>query len=470
MRGKRSLLGALICLFGTAAASASELRELHLLDGPDSTRAVLDLDTESHYQMFTLANPDRLVIDISGAHRASGLQLDAGKGVVKGVRTGPQNGGLRVVIDLTAPVSPKSFGLAPSEGYGYRLILDLFRTDAAAAQAGVPAPAPVETVATIEPAPTTQSASMAVVPGQKGSTASVLKNQPVAPLARPASDAVAQVTIAPPPQSLSDKLQLTNKQIVVAVDAGHGGEDPGARGPGGLQEKEVTLAIAKRLAARINSQPGMRAVLTRDGDYYVGLRERTVKARQAQADLFVSIHCNANPNHSTRGTAVYVLSDHGASSEQARWLANSENSADMVGGVKLHDKDADLAAVLIDISQSATMDASFDLGTRMLSSLGRVNPLNTASVQQAGFMVLKSPDIPSVLVETAFISNPTEERLLGSDEYQDKLAGSIYDGVRGYFSRYRPLQQVAKNDSNDDRVETRNSTRGKTLPVSLNRR
>ncbi|MDB5988147.1 MAG: hypothetical protein JWR16_3200 [Nevskia sp.] len=464
MCGKRASLGGLILLLGSAAVSASELRELRLLDGPDSTRAVLDLDAQAAYNVFTLANPDRLVIDITGAHRAAGLQLNAaGKGVVKDVRTGPHDGGLRVVIDLNAPIAPKSFGLAPSDGYGYRLILDLFQQDAAPAP-GL-APAPVETAAADPPPPT----AVAVSSTQKGTSATVLKNVPVAPPPKPA-DTAAQLTIAPPPVALSDKLQLTNKQIVVAVDAGHGGEDPGARGLNGLQEKDVTLAIARRLAARINAQSGMRAVLTRDGDYYVGLRERTVKARQAQADLFVSIHANANPNHGTRGTAVYVLSEHGASNEQARWMANSENAADLVGGVKLHDKDADLAAVLIDISQSATMDASFDLGTRMLSSLGKVNELNMPVVQQAGFMVLKSPDIPSVLVETAFISNPYEERMLGNGDYQDRLANSIFEGVRGYFSRYRPLQQVASANRDDDRVETRSPNRGKTVPVSLNRR
>jgi len=468
MHGKRAWLGGLIFLLGSADLSAAELRELRLLDGPDSTRAVLDLDAEASYKMFTLANPSRLVIDIAGTHRAAGLQLGAGgSGVVKGVRSGPHDDGLRVVIDLNAAVSPKSFGLAPSDGYGYRLIFDLLRSDAAPIP--TPAPAPVETlaVAAVDPQ---LSAAAAVSPLQKGSSATVLKNAPLAQPPKPAGDAAAQLSIAPPPVALSDKLQLTNKQIVVAVDAGHGGEDPGARGLNGLQEKDVTLAIARRLAARINAQAGMRAVLTRDGDYYVGLRERTIKARQAQADLFVSIHANANPNREARGTAVYVLSDHGASNEQARWIANSENAADLVGGVKLHDKDADLAAVLIDISQSATMDASFDLGTRMLSSLGKVNELNAPVVQQAGFMVLKSPDIPSVLVETAFISNRYEERMLANGDYQDRLAGSIFDGVRGYFSRYRPLQQVASAGRDDDRVDTRNSARGKTLPVSLSRR
>jgi N-acetylmuramoyl-L-alanine amidase len=467
MRGKRSVLGSLIFLLGSVAASASELRDLRVLEGVDSTRTVLDLDAESTYKVFTLANPDRLVIDIDNAHRAAALQIDpASKGFVKDVRTGPHENGLRVVIDLNAPVSPKSFGLAPSEGFGYRLIFDLFPKDDALANSAA-APAPVQAVVAAEPAP----ATAAVASGQKGTSATVLKNAPVAPAPKAADVAaqVTQVTIAPPPSSLNDKLQLTNKQIVVAIDAGHGGEDPGAHGPNGLLEKDVTLAIARRLAAQINAQPGMRAVMTRDGDYYVGLRERTVKAREAQADLFVSIHANAYKDREMRGTAVYVLSDHGASTEQARWIASSENAADLVGGVKLHDKDADLAAVLIDISQSATMDASFDLGTRMLSSLEKVNELQKPVVQQAGFMVLKSPDIPSVLVETAFISNPVEEKHLGNSEYQDKLALSIFEGVRGYFSRYRPLQQVVHAEHEVSHVSANNTGRGRAIPVSLNR-
>ena len=264
----------------------------------------------------------------------------------------------------------------------------------------------------------------------------------------------------------TEKLLLGAKPIVVAVDAGHGGEDPGAHGPSGVREKDVTLSIARKLARRINAQPGMRAVLTRDGDYYVGLRERTIAARQAQADLFVSVHCNAIQRRDMRGTAVYVLSDHGATNEQARWLANHENAADLVGGVRLKNKDDDLAAVLIDISQSATMEASFDLGSRMLDSLGKVNVLQKPQVQQAGFMVLKSPDIPSVLVETAFISNPQEERLLASDDYQDKLASSIFDGVRGYFSRYRPLQTVAPRET----VAMHEDDSARPLPVALKRR
>jgi N-acetylmuramoyl-L-alanine amidase len=486
---------------GTAAceAHAAELRDLRLWEGPDSTRVVFDLDAESANKVFTLTNPDRVVIDIAGARQASTLKLDTAKGMVKAVRTGPRDGGLRIVLDVSGAIRPQTFALQPSGGYGYRLIVDLYsdavdrdavkpassqilaNADAASSATAaappaphlapaitVPAQAPVVNVATMpaESAPAAAALTSREVRAQSAPPAVAATSPVIVPAARPPEAALPAVATSASASSPTEKLLLGAKPIVVAIDAGHGGEDPGAHGPHGVREKDVTLSIARKLARRINSQPGMRAVLTRDGDYYVGLRERTVKARQAQADLFVSVHCNALVRPEMRGTAVYVLSDHGASNEQARWLANHENAADLVGGVKLQNKDDDLAAVLIDISQSATMEASFDLGSRMLDSLGKVNTLQKPQVQQAGFMVLKSPDIPSVLVETAFITNPQEERLLASDDYQDKLANSIFDGVRGYFSRYRPLQPVT---SPRETVALQDDDAPKPVPVSLKR-
>lgn len=438
----RGLIG--VCLLlATVAVQATELRDLRLLDGPDATRVVFDLDTETAPKVFTLANPDRVVIDFANVTRAAGLHIDpAGKGMIKAVRTGPHEKGLRVVLDVGAAVAPKSFGMQPSGAYGYRLIVDLYLQSGAAPAAVSPSresPA-AQITAAVDPIPTPSAPTPAV--------------QTSAP------------TVQTPAPPSSERIQIGEKPIVIAVDAGHGGEDPGARGRGGLQEKDVTLAIARRLAKKIDAQPGMCAVLTRDGDYYVDLRERTVRARRAQADLFVSVHANAYKDRDMRGTAVYVLSDRGATSEQARWIASHENAADLVGGVKLKNKDDDLAAVLIDISQSATMEASFDLGSRLLDSLGKVNTLQKPVVQQAGFLVLKSPDIPSVLVETAFISNPYEERLLRDGDYQDKLASSIFDGVRGYFARYRPLQQIAVAAK---APEPARPAQGKVVPVSLNR-
>jgi N-acetylmuramoyl-L-alanine amidase len=467
MRTTTHLLCGSLCLLGLAGtacvAQASELRDLRFWEGPDSTRVVFDLDAESGNKVFTLSNPDRVVIDIAGARPAEALKLDVAKGLVKAVRTGPRDGGLRIVLDVAGPAHPQIFALQPSGGYGYRLILDLYPE-----AANVPEAQSI--VASAEPtAPAATPSNVVIVPREqpRGSAAppSTAATTPVmVAAAQPAEAALPAVATSASASSPTEKLLLGAKPVVIAVDAGHGGEDPGAHGPSGTREKDVTLQIARRLARQINAQPGMRAVLTRDGDYYVGLRERTIKARQAQADLFVSIHCNALQRPDMRGTAVYVLSDHGATSEQARWLANHENSADLIGGVKLKNKDDDLAAVLIDISQSATMDASFDLGSRMLDSLGRVNPLQKPQVQQAGFMVLKSPDIPSVLVETAFISNPHEERLLASNDYQERMATAIFEGVRGYFARYRPQQQqqfVATNDREDA---------PKPIPVSLKQR
>lgn len=451
----RTLFG-IVLMLAASLASAAELRDLRLLDGPDGTRVVFDLDREVAPKVFTLANPDRVVIDFSDARLASGVAVDAaGKGLVRSVRTGPRDRGMRVVLDVASAVNPKSFGLQPSGSYGYRVILDLategsasLPTAAAASTTPAPEPAAVRSVSTPAAAP---AAALAPSPAPSPAPAQIV-----------AAAAPAPQAAAPAPANANDRIQISEKPIVVAVDAGHGGEDPGARGRGGLQEKDVTLAIARRLAKKIDAQPGMRAVLTRDGDYFVELRERTVRARRAQADLFVSVHANAYKDRDMRGTAVYVLSDRGATSEQARWIASHENAADLVGGVKLNNKADDLAAVLIDISQSATMEASFDLGSRLLDSLGRVNTLQKPVVQQAGFMVLKSPDIPSVLVETAFISNPEEERLLGDSDYQDKLASSIFEGVRSYFARYRPLQQVAVSE----REPVHRGTQAHAVPVS----
>jgi len=236
---------------------------------------------------------------------------------------------------------------------------------------------------------------------------------------------------------------MAEKPIIIAIDAGHGGEDPGARGARGTKEKDVALAISRRLAKLVNAQRNMRAVLIRDGDYYIDHRERTRLAREAQADLFVSIHADAFTDRRARGSGVYILSQRGASSEHARTLARRENESDLIGGVRLDDKDDVLASVLIDISQTAALEASFDAAERMLGEIGTINRLHQTTVQQANFLVLKAPDIPSVLVETAFISNPEEERRLSDSDFQARLAQRLLKGIQGYFSDYRPLMTVA---------------------------
>lgn len=367
---------------------AAELRELRLWEGPEATRVVFDLDGEVQHKLFTLSDPQRVVVDIDGLGRDSIARIEAaaGKGVVQRLRGGARGESVRVVLDVLDAVFASSFVLPPSSEYGYRLVVDL---------------------------------------------------------ANPAVDAPGA---AAPPAESAPTVELRDKPIVIAIDAGHGGEDPGAKGRTGLLEKDVALAVARRLAALINDTPNMRAVLTRDGDYYVGLRERVNTARKHEADLFVSVHCNAFMRRDMRGTAVYVLSDRGATSEHARWLAHKENTADLVGGVGIHDKDNELAAVLMDLSQGATMEASFDVGSRILGSMAKINPLQKPEIQQAGFAVLKAPDIPSVLVETAFITHAQEEKLLASGAFQAGLAQQILEGIHGYFNSYRPKQQVVQTE------------------------
>lgn len=397
---------------------AAELRDLRVWESPESTRVVLDLSDAAKSKVFTLANPDRVVIDLDDVSASAIAQVEkaAPKGLVQRLRGGRRDDGIRIVLDVAGVVDAKSFELPPNEDYGHRVVVDL------SGKAALPE--------------------------------------------APAVAATAPATVAAAPAA---PLRLQDKPIIIAIDAGHGGEDPGARGPSGLQEKEVSLAIARKLALLINTQPGMRAVLTRDGDYYVGLRQRVEIARRNQADMFVSIHCNAFTKREMHGTAVYVLSDRGVTSEQARWLANKENAADLVGGVELHGKDDDLAAVLIDLSQSATMEASFDVGSRILRSMGQINNLQKRDVQQAAFVVLKAPDIPSVLVETAFITNPREEKLLRSDDYQGRLAVGILSGVRGYFQGYRPKQQMVEAEPKLTQVSATAASRpGSAREATLN--
>lgn len=425
-------------------AQAVELRDVRLWDGPENTRVVFDLQGGTAHKFFTLDNPNRIVIDIADARRAAGLSIDSlSKGVVKSVRTGPRDGGLRVVLDLTSEVNPKSFGLEPNGAYGHRLIFDLYPKGGTSdfalhdeMPADVAAMQPSKAKAVAEPAPKIE--------------------------AKPEPKAEAKIEPRKTPQAPPQQ-RFTEKPIIIAIDAGHGGEDPGARGASGLREKDVTLRIAKKLAVLVDATPGYKAVLTRKGDYFMPLRGRTAAARKAQADLFISIHANSLPTpREVRGASVYVVSERGATSEHAKMLANLENAADMVGGVDLHSQHDDVASVLLDISQTAVREASFDLGSRLLESLGSVNRLQKADVQQAGFAVLKSPDMPSALVETAFLSHPEDERLLGQDEFQDSVAASLLAGIKGYFGLYRPQQQLVYAD-------TPTASAG-PMPVRLKRR
>ena len=359
-------------------AGALQVQSVRLWAAPDNTRVVFDVSGPVEHRLFTLKNPNRLVIDLSNAGiAAKAKDMSARGGIVKNLRSGPRNKkDLRLVLDLNGPVKPKSFVLKPNEKYGHRLVIDLFEPDSAAKQ--------------------------------------VAK----------------KVQTAPKPAKLRD--------LVIAIDAGHGGEDSGARGKRGTHEKDVVLAIARRLAKLVEKEPGMRPVLIRDGDYYIGLRKRIEKARKHRADLFISIHADAFRDRRVQGSSVFVISRRGASSEMARWLAARENAADLVGGVSLDDKDDLLAEVLLDLAQTATQEASSEVAKEVLAEMKRVGKVHKKRVQHAGFVVLKSPDIPSLLIETAYISNPAEEKKLKSSRHQQKVAAAIMKGVRSYFRANPP--------------------------------
>jgi len=373
---------ALVALCWAAAgactgAAAGEVKALRVWGGPDYTRAVFDVSGPHEYKLFQLQNPDRLVLDIEGASLSSAFKAADANGLLAGVRTGKQGEkDLRVVFDLKEGAKPKSFLLPPAEKLGYRLVVDLYPDAKAAA--------------------------------------------------------------APVVRTVESTLPSKDRDIVIAVDAGHGGEDPGAKGASGSWEKNITLQVARELARQIDAEPGFKSYLVRDGDYFIPLEKRYQKARDARADLFVSIHADAFHKQTASGSSVFVLSTRGASGEAARWLADRENASDLVGGVSLDDKDNTLAAVLLDLSQSATMKASDDVANYVLDAMKRVGKTHKPHVERANFVVLRSPDVPSMLVETAFISNPGEEKRLLDPAHRSRLAAAIVDGTRDYFSNQPP--------------------------------
>jgi len=398
---KRLLTGLCLWLVGQAAVCAGgiEFKGVRLWAAPDHTRVVFDTSGSVTHNIFSLQNPDRLVIDVKSARVAKSLDTkQVSGGIVKGVRAAQnKKDTLRIVLDLKQAAKPQALSLKPNDQYGHRLVIDLYEADGTGNK----------TVSKTASKPTIRAAS-----------------QPATQTARPL-----QVKAAAPTQA---------RDLVIAIDAGHGGEDPGAIGRRGTREKTVVLAIARQLAELIRKEPGMRPVLIREGDYYIGLRQRIDKARKHNADLFISIHADAFRDHRARGSSVFVLSRRGASSEMARWIAAKENAADLAGGVSLDDKDDVLAGVLLDLSQSASIAASHEVASNMLGELKRLGKTHKTSVQRAGFVVLKSPDIPSILVETAFISNPDEENKLRSKQHQAKLAKAMLSGVRDYFDNHPP--------------------------------
>ena len=379
------------------AFAMTQINSVRLWRAPDNTRLVFDLTGPVEHSVFTLSTPDRIVIDIKKAQLSTELKnLTGGKSPITQVRTGSREADeLRIVLDISAQVTPKSFTLAPNQQYGHRLVVDLFDL-----LPGKGAQKPVTTTT----------------------------NQP------PVSPATTTTKLSTLPTS-------NKRDIVIAIDAGHGGEDPGAIGPKGLREKDVVLLISKELQRQINAEKGFRAELVRTGDYFIPLRRRTEIARKKGADLFVSVHADAAPRAAAFGASVFALSDSGATSETARWLADSENRSDLIGGagnVSLDDKDAMLAGVLLDLSMTASLSSSLDVGQKVLSNMGRITPLHKKRVEQAGFMVLKSPDMPSILVETGFISNPNESTKLANRSHQQALARSIHTGVRQFFQQNPP--------------------------------
>ena len=425
-------------------AHAGELRGIQLSTGPTGTRAELRMDTEAGYQLISLSNPERLVVDLPGSHLRTRLQLPSAAGVVRAVRSGqPEPGTTRIVFDLAGAVSPLKPHYEPGVD-GPRLVLEWPGDgDPGAAQAAAAAtssdaqrsPAAASAEATSRPASSLPSDPMAVPSAETSAATRSPATASVQPATVPALDPRAPA----PVKTMQDVARRNGlRPLVIAIDAGHGGQDPGAKGPGGTREKMVTLAIARELARQVNATPGLKAYLTRDTDVFIPLVQRYQKARAAKADLFVSIHADSFTSPDASGSSVFVLSQRGASSQAARWLANQENAADLVGGVKLQDKDDTLASVLLDLSQSATLKASEDMASQVLGGLKRLGPTHKGEVERANFVVLRSPDVPSMLVETAFISNPGEERRLNDPAHQSQLARAILDGVTSYFTRQPP--------------------------------
>jgi N-acetylmuramoyl-L-alanine amidase len=376
----------LLCGLGlSASVPAAELTATRLWPSPEYTRITLESSQPIGYKYFQLSNPDRLVVDIEGVAPGTRLdelqkQLSGEDPYVAAIRSGLNRPGVtRLVIELKAAVKPSVFQLQPLGEYGHRLVLDLY-------------------------------------PQQE-------------------LDALALLALGKPAVAPASTVPQYARLITVAIDAGHGGEDPGALGASGTHEKDVTLAVSRKLKQKLDAVENMRGVLIRDGDYFIPLAKRVTKARAVKADLFVSIHADAFIRPQARGSSVFALSENGASSVAARWLAKKENEADLVGGVNIDVKDPFLKRTLLDLSQTATINDSLKLGRSVLKEIGGVNTLHKPHVEQAGFAVLKSPDIPSILIETAFISNPEEEKRLKDEAYQEKLVDAIVAGIRDYFEQ-----------------------------------
>ncbi|MDB3966974.1 N-acetylmuramoyl-L-alanine amidase [Porticoccaceae bacterium] len=366
---------------------AADIESVRLWRAPDSTRLVLDLSTAAEHNLFALQNPNRLVVDLSDSQLKTQFdKLDLANTPISGIRVAVRNKtDVRVVLDLKTTVSPKSFSLKANEQYSDRLVIDLFD-----------------------------------------------KKRVVS-------------------RSVEEVVKKKNRKIIIAIDAGHGGEDPGALGPRKVREKEVVFQIAKRIEKLFDNNPNFQGELVRSGDYYLAHRQRSQLVREKQADFFISIHADAFTDPQAHGASVYALSTKGATSEAARYLASKENRADLIGGasnLSLDDRDDVLAGVLLDLSMTATLSSSLEAGKYVLKNMGSVARLHKKKVEQAGFLVLKSPDLPSLLIETGFISNPKEARQLSSGKYQQRMADAIYDGLVQFYSEHPPVGTLLAKNGN----------------------
>ncbi|TFL13990.1 N-acetylmuramoyl-L-alanine amidase [Pusillimonas caeni] len=409
-------------------AMAATILAVRTWPADEYTRVTLEMDSELKAEHFTLENPNRLVVDIDGLSMSSKLddlvsKIRPNDPYIASVRIGQNRPDVvRMVLDLKQPIAPQVFTLKPIGEYKYRLVLDLYPQVAQDPLVAIansfqdedPLADVLENLAQNPPS----TAPVPSVEGQKLPTNPPIASKPTAPPEPPAM-------AAPTPSS---------RPVLVALDPGHGGEDPGAIGPRGTREKDIVLSIARRLKKLIDAQPNMRAYLTRDNDYFVPLHVRVQKARRVKADLFISIHADAWIKPSARGSSIYALSQNGATSTTARLLAQKENNADLIGGVNLGSHNKQVAKVLLELSTTAQINDSMKVGGNVLSEIGKINRLHKKSVERAGFAVLKAPDIPSILVETAFISNPEEERLLRSSSHQDRIARAMLTGITGYFA------------------------------------
>ena len=421
---------ALLALAPFCAAKAADVKSARVWAGPEYTRVVLDVSGPVTYKIKQ--DGDQVTIDLDGSSVSSSFSSPAAQGLYKGLTGARQGSGARLTAKVDPASTVKSFVLSPQAEYGYRLVVDLY---------------PGHEVASAKPSP--KPAVPAKDTEDDGDSSSTPVDEALPPPPPPAPEPVvasrstAKSSLKPTQSGMASTRAAAamlngERKVVIAVDAGHGGEDPGAHGPGGTLEKNVTLAVARQLAEQINQQPGMRAVLTRSADFFIPLAQRYQIARNNSADLFISIHADAFINGDARGSSVWVLSPRGKTSMAARWLADGQNRADLIGGVTLDDKNDGLAAVLLDLQQGYSMQASETVAGNVLKALGNLGPTHRGYVERANFVVLRSPDVPSILVETAFISNPDEERKLRDPSHQSRLATAVMNGVRGYFEATPP--------------------------------